>query len=240
MLLIVIPSQNINKFEDRYNLQMNQAQPNIFEPNTHILKKNDFDFLSILTFQGKLVVPNTPYTDYLIKNKNEFLIIIPLLRDKIYYIYNEFMKTFEKYIQIGQHLYDNLKDVYNDQGFNKKYVWSNYMKFIASHYETFIVYVKQIPGLERLPIQDIGQILKEKYYIIIDLSLRKLFIDDECYLAVDGVWINKYWMREFFGKKICDLVFEFYQRLDELRLTSNEIALLISFIITSPGIYLNS
>ena len=233
MLLKVIASQKkiltVNKFEDS---QMNQAQ-------TPSLTINNFDFLSILTFQGKLVVPNTPYTDYLIKNKNEFLIIIPLLRDKIYYIHNEFMKTFENCMKTGENLYNNnLKGFYNHQGFNKRYVWSCYMKFLTSHYDSFIVFVKQIPGLERLNIQDIGQILKEKYFIIIDLSLRKLFIDDECYLTTNGVQVNKYWMREFFGKKVSDLVFEFYQRIDELKLTKNEIALLAAFVITSPGIYL--
>lgn len=197
-----------------------------------IKSKDNVDFLSLLTFYGKLVVPKTKYTEHLINNQNEFLLIIPLLRDTVALSHAKFIKQFDIYFSLSRNLFNSSKNQIKFQYFNRNLVWSCYNKFLKSCDNSFALYVNELPGIDRISIQDYGKLIHDKVYIVIDLCLRELFVDGECYLYVDGVNLDKYWMNEFFGKELSDNLFETYRVLNQLNPTRNEIALLAAFVIT--------
>jgi hypothetical protein len=230
-LILIADKQTISN--DGFKFPTMPAQLKPAAETLTIKAKDHIDFLSLLTFYGKLVVPRTKYTEHLIKNQNEFLIIIPLLRDTIALSHTKFIKQFDIYFSLARNLFNSSKSQIKLQSSNRNLVWSCYTKFLKSCDNSFALYVNELPGLDRLSIQDYGKLMNEKVYIVIDLCLRELFVDGECYLYLDGVNLDKHWMNELFGKEMSDDLFEAIRALNQLNPTRNEIALLAAFVITS-------
>ena len=113
------------------------------------------------------------------------------------------------------------------------------MKQMVWRLKAYLPYAELLPGFDNICTNDLITTLNDSLPVIFGLLATKLFINDECYLQHDGIQFTKKWMIEFVGADLADGIFNFHNKINELSLTNQEIALLIPFVLTSPGKYIS-
>lgn len=191
-------------------------------------------------FKSQCIIPKTIFTDlFLNSNSENFLIVMSLIRDKVYQLYMEQIKPFEKNIQECSELVKNKTKVFKGQDATREQAWCAFMKQMIWRLKAYLPYAESLPGFDKTCTDDLITTLNDSLPVIFGLLVTKLFVDDECYLQQDEIQFTKRWMIEFVGADLAGCIFNFHNKINELCLTNQEVALLIPFVLTSPGRYFN-
>lgn len=98
------------------------------------------------------------------------------------------------------------------------------------------MYVKKLPGFAELDLYDFAALLADHTKTLLGIRMNKTFIDDEqFFMIMQNIRFTKALASRLMGPTIVEKVFEFNYRLNALKLRDSEIALLIPYVMSSPG-----
>lgn len=94
-------------------------------------------------------------------------------------------------------------------------------------------YVHCLPGFDTLHPLDFATLLKENFMCLHGLLISELYAEKECYsLVVDGITFTRKWHEHWVGKETSDLMFEFEEAINRLKLTQSELSLIIPYLLS--------
>ena len=202
----------------------------------------NFDYKTLLNTNSKIfkpntdIIPDTYFTSKLKNTQNEsLLILIPLLRDKCYQLYKVLMEPLEKNLEQAQFLVNNNIREFPGCNAPKEQVMSSLLKTLGVYIKSYFLYAKDLPGFNKLCIEDLDTIHKEYCILVFTLFSNKLYINNECYLIFGDVQLTKKLMSLFVGNKAINYIFNFHKKLRDLNMTGYELSLLSPFLLTSTG-----
>jgi hypothetical protein len=214
----------------------------LFDVDPSYIKTN-FDFKQFMNtdfklFKPKDVIPKTYFTDSYINSSNEnFLVLLAIIRDKCYQLYNQFTKSNQKLYERAKELIKNKVTEFEGRNARKEDVYAKFLNQMTIHVKEYLLYTQDLPGFNKIAVEDLNAIHKENVAAMFTLKFHKLHINGECYFMADDIQITRKWSEEIAGVKASDFVFEFHQKLSDLKLTDQEMSLIFPFIITSTGYF---
>lgn len=211
----------------------------LFEIDAQTLQS--FDMKLLFKSQPKFLqtnslIPKTFFTELFLNSENEsFLYLLSFIRDKVYQMYIEFVKPLENNIEYAKDLVKNNVKLFSGHDSSKEEVWRCYFNNISNFAKMYVFFAKELPGFNKICTEDFSKILNDCLPVIYGIRSTKLFHDGESYLLADHVQLTKKWIVELVGEANTDIIFSFHTKLNSLNLTNQELALLIPFVLTSPG-----
>jgi hypothetical protein len=182
------------------------------------------------------IVPKTYFTENYFNTENESLLfLLPVLRDKCHQIYTEFLKQFKDDIERAHYLVSNNITVYDGHNATKEEFMSCFFQYLAKQTKLCMNYASKIPGCNKLCADDYNKIIKQNYFALMNIHTIKLFFNNECFIMMNNMQLSRKWIVEVMGQKGCDYFFAFLNSLNSLKLTDQEMSLLIPFLLTSTG-----
>lgn len=183
------------------------------------------------------ILPQTIHREkYLITRNESNLILLTLLKDKCFQLYN-------KYVKIDQSMIDYAKqEASNPQKSGRFPGWDltddHAIKiFIGSLLRfsgIFKLYATELPGFHQISKNDLEIIIKERRNVIFGMRSYELFINDECYLIESGVQICRKRMNALWTANEIEMIFKFSHDIKRMKFSPNEISLLIPVLLTAP------
>jgi hypothetical protein len=211
--------------KDLNNLKINFDFKQFMDSNIGVLKQSD-------------IIPKTYFTSSYINNSNEsFLVLLAIIRDKCYQLYNQLTKPFDQMYERAKELIRNKVTDFEGRNASKEDVYAKFLNVMTIHVKEYLLYTKDLPGFSKICINDLNAIHAENMAPMFTLKFHKLHINGECYLMADDIQITRKWSNEIAGIKATDFVFDFHQKLSDLKLTDQEMSLIFPFIMTSTGSY---
>ena len=151
------------------------------------------------------------------------------------HLLQEQREVFESMMERATYLRSNKITLYDGHNASKDNVINACKGMLAKHTKDYINLIQNIPGLmDCIDLNDLVILAEDNLLVIFGLKSTHLFIENEFYLFNEGVQISKKWMDYLLSHEMSNKVFEFHERFNSLRLTDNEVALLIPILITSP------
>jgi hypothetical protein len=236
--------EEVRKSIDNQLILSNDQPRNSFDLTsyfTHLSDRNEnFDYFfkyQPIFSEPATLVPQTSFTSLFMDSENiNFVFLISMIRDKVYHLYVNFTKCLEKNLEIYKMLTDKNIKIFSGSDASKEEAWSCYLTNIQHHIKSYIKFSKELPGLNYLTIRDFNAILNDNLPILFGLKITKLYTDKEGYFMMGDIQLTRKWLTKFFGKTMCECIFEFHRQIKNLKLTDQELALLFPFILTSLGI----
>jgi hypothetical protein len=169
-----------------------------------------------------------------------FNLIFTLLNDRMYQVFNECSsRVYTTLDRIEKELHnpDEMKHRIEE---NNKLEYNFFVGTLITVVPGLLreaeYYYKQIPGFNKLNVDDFTKIIESKmldYYFVVNSAL---FIGDESYYYIsDQVIYTRFWMNSFRPKEFVDIVFDFMAVFNPLKLSKREKALLIAYILSQSG-----
>ena len=231
--------QQCNEVFNREFSKSHKPAHHITTVNQGLLCKIDLNQLLCsvsLPFKFLDIVPKTFYTQNLINSHEEnILLLLPLLRDKSYQLYNQLTSPFELGLENAFYLAKNNIKIYPGQDASLEEFISSAYAFNEHFIKNYIIYTSELPGFARICMEDLTNIVKSMILVVLFLCTSKYFVNDECYLMVCDIQLTKNRICDMVGSESCEFIFSFHRFFQNLNLTSNENALLIPFILSSLG-----
>lgn len=103
---------------------------------------------------------------------------------------------------------------------------------MEKHARSMFEFVKQLPGFQKVNANDLGVIIKEKFFSVYALRTIKLFIKNEFYFMYDDIPMTSEIFALLTSDIIRDVHFKFYLNFQMLDLNIQEIALTVPVILT--------
>lgn len=161
-------------------------------------------------------------------HNSDEIIIISFLRNKSLQIFKERTKEFEQH----EKLYINCKVADYDKKLLNDLKIKNLLE-LTKHAHCMLQLVKELPGFQKLPREDQEIVVSESFFSVLAVRTAKLFINGNFFYMLDEKTVLSSDLFELITtRKVRDVVFEFYARLTELKLTDQEYALLIPIFFT--------
>ena len=99
-----------------------------------------------------------------------------------------------------------------------------------------IDFARQLPGFNKLSEYDFNVMMLKKNLDFFLIKDAVLFINGECYLQLpNNITYRKKWMSQIIGEMLTLKLFNFVDEMNRLELTKKEVALMIPYVLTSPG-----
>ena len=205
----------------------NMAKEKYFTLNTKI------DFKEIL--RSIAIVSNSQIAQYFINSNNEdYLIFISILKDKVYQLFIEFKDKLRMPFDSNRELIKKM-DEKDQSHVTSEMILKRLIRSFSVFARNLTKFVRYIPGLDVLSIEDLEIILSEQVYLLHLLRYAKTFVNGECYTVLEGIQMRRCWFEIFRGKYATDLIFEFFRVFNSLNLTERELAVFYPFVLCSPG-----
>ena len=231
--------QQCNEVFNREFLKSYKPAHHTTTVNQSLLCKIDLNQLLCsvsMPFKFLDIVPKTYYTQNLINSQEEnILLLLPLLRDKCYQLYNHLISPFELGLENAFYLIKNNIKIFPGQDATREEFISSVFAFNENFIRNYISYTSELPGFARICLEDLTSIHKELILVILFLCTSKYFVNDECYLMMCNIQLTRNRICDMLGFESCEYIFSFHRFFQNLNLTSNENALLIPFILSSLG-----
>ena len=211
----------------------------LFDIEQNILRNFNFNEFIIQEsiFQPSDILPKTSFTDQFLNSNNQsMLFMLTLIRDICYQLYKHLVKPYERQRELAKHLIQNNVNIFPGYDATLDQAWAAIINHLSMHIKTFMEYTKQLPGFDKMDLEDLGAILKENLSFMGSLRVHYLHINDECYFMYDDIQFSRKWLEKLVGEKACDRTLEFHKKLSILKLTDQEMGLFFPFILTSPCI----
>ena len=106
------------------------------------------------------------------------------------------------------------------------------MKKTTVFYKSYSSFVRNLPGFDKINLDDLFKLSINNCPIINCLSKYELYIDGEFYLITEGIHIKRKLLEQFFSKQVIDYLFEFYKKLAKIDLSRKEMGLLMAYMLT--------
>ena len=219
----------------------------VFDSSIDILADNfNFNLKSFLFknsnfFKSVDIMPKTYFTNKYLNTKDEsILVLMPIIRDKCYQLYNQFAKPLEKDLDRARFLVKNNVKIFEGHDVSKEVFFREVACNLKIIIENYLKYTSDLPGFNKICVQDLNFIHKEGTLIVLLLCTNKYYINDECYFMHGNIQQSKKWIYELVGAKAGVYVFDFQKNFQNLNLTEYEIALIIPFLLTSIGKLINN
>ena len=145
------------------------------------------------------------------------------------------MEPLEKNLEQAQFLVNNNINEFPGCNTTKEHFMSSLLKTLGVYIKSYLMYAKDLPGFNKLCVEDLDTIHKEYCILIFTLYSNKLYINNECYLIFGDVQLTKKRMSLFVGNKAISYIFNFHKKLKDLNMTGYELSLLAPFLLTSTG-----
>lgn len=189
-------------------------------------------------FPVSSLIAQTVYSQkYLNTDEEGKLISITLLKDRIYQLYN-------KYLKLEERMIENAKQIaIRSAGDPNKFpgadapteaFWNTYFRLLYNCKKEFSGYAKEIPGFQAINEIDLDYLMRERCFFMYSLKITDLVIDNECYSIEDGIQLSKKWISVSFDSKLAEEAIKFHNRLKKFNLSKSQIALIFPIILTSP------
>lgn len=163
-----------------------------------------------------------------------------ILNQKANQFYLEFMNDF---IPIIEKAYECLKNnrpaplpvEHLDQTLIQL-IWQQCLTRANESAKSLVFYVKKLPGFDELDIFDFAALLAQHTSTLLGIKFNKSFIGGEqFFMIMQNIRINPALTRRLMGDALCENLFGFDKRLKALDLRDSEIALLMPYVMSSPG-----
>jgi hypothetical protein len=191
-----------------------------------------------ISFSDKLM-PNTNFKLNYLPNEN-FHLIFGLLRDSTYQLYVTYSQKYQPHILRAENLIEKQFLIFNPISSSLKEVWDFLIRDIKNDMPNLLAYVKSLPGFSNLSNKDLNKILTLNLFSIYVFSWGKCFIRGECfYLLMNKFQFTKYWMNLCLGTDATQLIFDLALKFEILKISTNELALLVPLVLIETGLALN-
>ena len=210
------------------------------EREKYIKENYDLDFFfksQLKLYQSSLIITEKSYHDLFFNMENEnILFLLTIIRDKVYQLYIELIKPLEKNIEQAHELIKNKIKTFEGHEVTKEKAWQCHITEMKNQAQLFVTYGKSLPGFNNISSRDFTAIIGDNLAVLVGFKITKLYIKDECYYIIDHIQMCKYWQRRFFGEAILNNILDFHHKLNNLKLSNHELALMIPFVLTSTGL----
>ena len=220
---------------------------NVF--NVDILSQSNnlnFDLKTFLCTNSKFlksvdIIPKTYFRNKYLNTKDEsILLLMPIIRDKCYQLYNQFVKPLEKDLDRAHYLVKHNIKVFEGYDVSREVFFSEIIASLENFIKSYLKYTIDLPGFSEICAEDLNFIHKELALTILTLCTNKYYINGECYFMYGNIQQSKKWIYELVGTKAGNYIFDFQKKFQNLNLTEYEIALIIPFLLTSIGRLFNN
>lgn len=197
------------------------------QPSIKVISSEEF---SVLLEIDSLLEP------YLQKDR----LVFSLLRDRCYQLYTQYALRYDKQYEKALRVIRKLEASLINENLPKIELWEYFLRETSYHTKTSYLYVKQLPGFEIINNDDLIKILDMNIFILFGLRVYKLFINGEHYLIHENnVQFNRNNMYKCLGIDLTNRIMYYHARLNTLNLSSQEICLLIPYLLSSTSNYFN-
>lgn len=190
-------------------------------------------------FKNSNIIPTTYFSDIFMNLQrcdSSYQIISSLLNDKIYQIYNEYLKPVNDAFERAQYLIANNITKYLGHDATTKEVWDALVESIPDFVKMVISFAKEVPGLNEIEQEDFTVLVNNRLFDFYIIQNAALFINGESYQILSNrILYSRYWMNKIKGKEKTDLLFDFAEDFNRLNLTNKEKALLVALCFTFQG-----
>lgn len=210
------------------------------EREKYIKENYDLDFFfksQLKLYQSSRIITEKSYHDLFFNMENEnILFLLTIIRDKVYQLYIELIKPLEKNIEQAHELIKNKIKTFEGHEVTKEKAWQCHITEMKNQAQLFVAYGKSLPGFNNISSKDFTAIIGDNLAVLVGFKITKLYIKNECYYVIDHIQMCKYWLRKFFGEAILNNILDFHHKLNNLKLSNHELALMIPFVLTSTGL----
>lgn len=219
------------------------TQPNIKDINKRnsFFKQNlDLEFFfknQSKLYESSTIITNMPFNELFFQTETDnILLLLTLIRDKVHQLYIDLTKPNEMYLQRAKELIKNNIKIFEGHDAPEKEVYDAYMEDMQNHAHIFVSFVKNLPGFNNICQKDLTSIINGNLPNLLGFKITKLYINGESYFCMkNNLQLTRDWHIRLFGEAHCNAIFEFHNKLSSLKLTNQEMSLLIPFILTSMG-----
>lgn len=191
-------------------------------------------------FDSSQLVAKSYFSDIYMNTFNEnILFVLTLMRDKCYQMFVELRRPYDPFhkrmLRIReQNLHKQEKQKIIEP--NCEFVYEQVEKLLNFHVHVSAKYIRELPGFNRLAVEDIAIILKSRSFAIFGFRVQYLFVDNEYYMMIaDNIQLNRQIMIKSFGDSFTNYIFDYHDRLNKLELTERELAVICPLILSMPG-----
>ena len=115
-------------------------------------------------------------------------------------------------------------------------VWDGLLEGIPKCVKGLIAVARQLPGINELNTKDFTAIINSHLFNYYLIHYSSLYIDGENYnLLSNNIQYTRHWMLKVIGEDMVDALFAWTEKFNELELTAREIALILPYLLTTPG-----
>lgn len=193
----------------------------------------DYEIQNILKhhklFEAELIIPTT-----LIRPESE-LVIISLLKDKVYQIYKKHILSSKIISQTNERLQnENLSSMLNNKDLEPYEIWINFMETISDFTKWLTRLAKELPGFNKINIEDLSTMVFASVFPLFTVQVTPFIHNNENYTIINNnIQFTRKRMIQASQTVITDLLFEFHHRFQSLNLTEQELCLIYPFLLTS-------
>ena len=167
------------------------------------------------------------------KLDDSYHIVSSLLSDKIYQLHVEHNYKVVSCQERALNLIFHGITEYSGWDATKEEVWQGLAESIPIIVNELVSFAKEIPGLNELNSHDFGTIINNKVFDFFTLRHCPLFINEESFMMLpNDIQYTRRWMLRIIGAEMTNALFEFTRKLNALRLTAKETALMYPLILT--------
>lgn len=201
-------------------------------------KKNDL----IKKSDPSELVAKTHFSDIYLNTFNEnILLILIMIRDKIYQLFLEFRRPYDASHKRALQIVNN-KELSSQppvgSDLSADVAWSLMLKMMGEHAKSFAYYCTQLPGFSRLNTLDLAYLVENNTFTAMVFKTARLFIDGENYLMLTpNVQLTRKLMTKTLGAPLVENIFSEHHEINELNFTDYELATLLPLVITSVGTF---
>lgn len=195
--------------------------------------REDYEIQNLLKhhrcFEAELIIPTT-----VIGPESE-LIIITLLKDKVYQIYKRHILNSSILNATNERFKNkNLINELIDENLESYEIWINFMETISEFTKWLTRFSKELPGFNKLNIEDLSSIVFASVFPLFTVQVTPFVKNNENYTIINNnIQLTRKRMIQTSEIVITDLLFEFYSRFQSLNLTEQELCLIYPFLLTS-------
>ncbi|CAF0808240.1 unnamed protein product [Brachionus calyciflorus] len=164
-------------------------------------------------------------------------LVINLIRDESYEIYKHLTKEYVNQeinaLKLISQSTKQLPSLELNSNLLEDLLVSKLVIHLDNHVNCLMNTIRCLPGFDRFSMKDMQQVLSEQLIVIFGLRTLNLFIKDDYFLMLDeNIQFSKNVASTLLGESVCQKVIDFFFNLKSMNLTTQELSLLVPFILT--------
>lgn len=117
--------------------------------------------------------------------------------------------------------------------------WVLMKKLLSEHTQAVTIYTRQLPGFNRICMEDLETIVKNHTFALLSFRMQYLYADNEIYYMLsDDIQMSRNLMRRTVGEMLAQKIYDYHERIETLGFTDHELAAICPFFLSLPGLLL--